>query len=106
MKRLAMVLALAMPGCASFQPVTDSIRPLVEMAHVSHLTQHVKSRDANDAACVPKCGYNAYSLGIRIRPASIRGLSIDLLEGITTEHLDGQKEVFTGRFTWEIGARQ
>lgn len=106
MKRLVAIAILALPGCTTFQPLTDSIRPLVEVVHVSHALQHVKKPDANDWRCEPKCGYNAYSLGVRIRPAHTPGLSIDLLEGYTKNGLHGQKEVFTGRLTWEIGARK
>lgn len=93
MKRLLIIAALAASGC-------QTVHPLVEVAHVSHARQHVNK---DISFCAPKCGYNAYSAGIRWRPTS--GLTVDLLEGYTKEQLHGQKEVFTGRITWEIGAR-
>jgi hypothetical protein len=91
---------LLVSGCETIGQY--QVRPLVEMEHVSHALQHV-DKDVTNWNCSPNCGYNLYSIGARWRPFS--GFTVDLLEGYTKDQLHGQKEVFTGRITWEVGAQ-
>jgi hypothetical protein len=84
---VAGLIIASMIGCSS-------IKPLVEVSHTSHATQHFGSNKTN-------YGWNVYSVGVRVRP--YKGVTVDVLEGYTPERLDGRHEVFTARLQWEIG---
>lgn len=89
-----LVIALiVIVGCALLFGCT-TVRPLVEVSHTSHATQHFGSNRTN-------YGWNVYSVGVRWRP--VRGVTVDLLEGYSPEKLDGRHEVFQGRVQWEVG---
>jgi hypothetical protein len=103
----------SLPGCAHNSPLagqctTDSdcewreqrrnlnwtaVRPLTEIQHISHTTQHFGSNRTN-------YGWNVASFGVRWRPTE--GVVVDLLEGYSLEEMNGRHEVFTGRITVEF----
>lgn len=86
--KLSTVLALlGLSGC-------ESIKPLVEVSHTSHITQHFGKDRTN-------YGYNVVSVGVRARPA--RGVVIDIMDGYSGDELDSRHEVFQARLEWEIG---
>lgn len=88
LKQSAWIALLALiTGCST-------VRPLVEVSHTSHVTQHFGNNKTN-------YGWNVYSLGVRWRPSE--SVTVDLLDGYSPDKLDGRHEVFNGRLTWEIG---
>jgi hypothetical protein len=84
---LVLCLVIVLSGCTT-------VRPLVEVSHTSHLTQHFGNNRTN-------YGWNVVGLGARIRPTT--GVTIDVIEGYSFEPVDGRHEVFQARLLWEIG---
>lgn len=70
-----------------------TVRPLGEIQHISHASQHFGANRTN-------YGWNITSFGVRWEPAE--GVVVDLLEGYSLEEMNGRHEVFTGRITVEF----
>ena len=86
---IIVLLALIMAGCTT-------VRPLTEISHTSHLSQHF-GHPTNCGGS--KCGWNVVSFGIRWRP--VRGMQVDVLDGYSVEPVDGKHEVFQARLQYE-----
>lgn len=92
-KRSASKLLLAVAAVLPLAYGCANVRPLAEVQHTSHATQHFGSDRTN-------YGWNVISGGIRWRPHP--GVTVDLLEGYSYEEMNGRHEVFTGRMTVEF----
>lgn len=88
MKLSALVVVLGVSGC-------ESITPLVEVSHTSHITQHFGNNQTN-------YGWNTFSAGLRFRSPDSK-VVLDVLDGYSPEELDGKHEVFTARLQIELG---
>lgn len=71
----------------------STVRPLAEVQHISHASQHFGNNTTN-------YGWNLAGVGVRWRPAP--GVVVDLLESYSLEEMNSHHEVFTGRVTVEF----
>ena len=81
-------VGLTLQGC-------ETVRPLAEYQHQSHVTQHFGSDRTN-------FGYDVYSVGIRWRPERDSKTTVDIMEGYSLQSFQGRREVFTFRVTKEF----
>lgn len=86
-KLIALLIGAVLTGCTA-------IRPIAEVSHTSHVTQHFGSNQGN-------AGWNVFSAGVRIRPGF--GVTMDIVDGYSVEPVDGRHEVFQATLLWEIG---
>lgn len=105
MKKIPLLFCMALTGCSTLKVLEPDGLP-IEFTHVSHISQHEPFTDHPT-----KYGYQLLSIGARWELFS--GLNLVLEDGINLNSrspapfeeygaLQGPKEVFTGRISYEI----